>query len=154
MRTTGTPAGRCRAAIAALCIIAGAGVGGLAAAAATTPDPCSALSANQVRSWFGKDVVAKPMRGGPDERGCQWLLKDGSPGGLALTFGPAASYSPPTRRFGYRTLPGVGEKAYVVPVQGGWEAGALKGSASVWARSPNLSMTIAPSLLKTTVAKL
>ncbi|HWT05075.1 MAG TPA: hypothetical protein VN224_04915 [Xanthomonadales bacterium] len=112
------------------------------------------VPASQVRSWFGKDVVSRPTRGGPQEEGCQWLPKDGSPGGLALTVGPAGSYSPPTHRFGYKSLSGIGEKAYIVPIQGGWEAGAVKGGRSVWMRSPNLSNTIAQALLKMTVAKL
>ena len=156
MRTTGTPARRRHAAIVALClsVASAAGVRGAEVASASTTDPCTALPASQLRSWFRKDVVSRPMRGGPGEQGCQWLPKDGSTGGLALTFGPAGSYSPPTHRFGYKVLTGIGDKAYIVPVQGGWEAGALKGGTSVWARSPNLSNTIAPALLKMTVAKL
>jgi hypothetical protein len=137
-----------------LCLIVAGAVGFCGVAAAATADPCAVLPASQVRSWFGKDVVSKPARGGPQEAGCQWLPKDGSPGGLSVMFGPAGSYSPPTHRFGYKALPGLGDKAYVVPVQGGWEAGAVKGGKSVWARSPNLSNTIAPALLKMTVAKL
>jgi hypothetical protein len=112
------------------------------------------IPTSQLRSWFGKDVVSKSARGGPQENGCQWLPKDGSPGGLAVMLGPAGSYSPPTHRFGLKTLPGIGDKAYVVPVQGGWEAGALKGGTSVWTRSPNLRNAIAPELLKMIVAKL
>ncbi len=126
MPTTGFRARR-RPVIAALCFAIGsaAGGGGFDVATARTPDPCAVLPASQLRSWFGKEVLSKPTRGGP-----------------------------PTHRFGYRALPGIGEKAYIVPVQGGWEAGAVKGNKSVWARSPNLSNTIAPALLKTTVAKL
>ena len=153
MRTTGT---RARAVVAALGLstLSAAGVCGFGAAAASTPDPCAVLPASRVRAWFGKDVVSRPMRGGPQEEGCQWLPKDGTPGGLALLFGPAGSYSAPTHRFGYKAITGIGENAYFVPVQGGWEAGALKGGKSVWVRSPNLSNTIATALLKMTVAKL
>jgi hypothetical protein len=156
MRTTGTRACRRRAVLAALAlsIVSAAGVCGLGVATANTPDPCAVLPASQLRSWFGKEVVSRPTRGGPQEAGCQWLPKDGSPGGLALMFGPASSYSPPAHRFGYKPLSGIGDKAYTVPIQGGWEAGALKGGKSVWARSPNLSNTIATTLLKMTVAKL
>lgn len=155
MRTTGT-ARRHHAAIVALClcVASAAGFWGAQIASANTPDPCTVIPAGQLRSWFGKDVVSKPMRGAPGEQGCQWLPKDGSIGGLALTFGPAGSYSPPARRFGYKVLTGIGDKAYIVPVQGGWEAGALKGGTSVWARTPNLRNTIAPALLKIAVAKL
>jgi hypothetical protein len=123
-------------------------------ATASTPDPCAVIPASRLRSWFGKEVVSKPMRGGPQEQGCQWLPKDGSPGGLAFTLAPASSYSPPTRRFGYKEIAGIGDKAYIVPVQGGWEAGALKGGTAIWTRSPNLSSTIAPALLKMAVARL
>ena len=156
MRTTGTPARSRRAVVAALflAVVSAAGMCEVNAATANPPDACTAISASQLRSWFGKDVVSRPVRGGPGDQGCQWLPKDGSPGGLALTFGPAASYSPPTHKFGYKALTGIGDKAYIVPVQGGWEAGALKGGTSVWARSPNLSNTIAPALLKLTVAKI
>ena len=156
MRLLGTPFGRRGAALAVLCmsIVLGVGVSERAVVSAAPPDPCAIFPASQLRSWFGKDVVSKPARGGPQEQGCQWMPKDGSPGGLALMLGPAASYSPPTHRFGYKTLPGIGEQAYIVPVQGGWEAGALKSGTSVWMRSPNLSNTIAPTLLKMTVAKL
>ena len=143
-------------ACAALClsIASAAGVCGRGVASASTPDPCTVLPMSQLRTWFGKEVVSRPARGGPQENGCQWLPKDGSPGGLALMLGPAASFSPPTHRFGYKALSGIGEKAYIVPVQGGWEAGTLKGGTSVWVRSPNLSNIIAPALLKTIVAKL
>ena len=138
----------------ALCLsVVAASVCAFGVATASTPDPCAAIPASRLRSWFGKEVVSRPMRGGPQERGCQWLPKDGSPGGLALTLAPASSYSPPTRRFGYKEITGIGDKAYIVPVQGGWEAGALKGGTSVWSRSPNLSNTIAPSLLKMAIAK-
>jgi hypothetical protein len=156
MGTTGTPGHRRHAAIVAIClaVASAAGVGAAEVASATTPDPCTALSARQLRSWFGKEVAPKPMRGGPGEQGCQWLPKDGSAGGLALTYGPADGYSPPTHRFGYDVLTSIGDKAYIVPVQGGWEAGALKGRTSVWARSPNLSTTVAPAVLKMAVAKL
>lgn len=146
---------RRRAVIATLFLcVASAGVCGFDVATASTPDPCGLLPASQVRSWFGKDVVSKPMRGGAEEAGCQWLPKDGSPGGLALTIGAAGSYSPPTHRFGYKALSGIGENAYFVPIQGGWEAGALKGGKSVWTRSPNLSNSIATTVLKVVVAKL
>jgi len=140
--------------IATLCLSIASAACICGVAAASTPDPCAMVPASQVRSWFGKDVVSRPTRGGPQEEGCQWLPKDGSPGGLALTVGPAGSYSPPTHRFGYKSLSGIGEKAYIVPIQGGWEAGAVKGGRSVWMRSPNLSNTIAQALLKMTVAKL
>ena len=147
---------RYRAVIAALClsVASAAGACGAGVATASTLDPCAMLPASQLRSWFGKEVVSRPARGGPEEQGCQWSPKDGSPGGLALMLGPAGSYSPPTRRFGFRTLPGIGDKAYIVPIQGGWEAGALKGGKSVWTRSPNLSNAIAPALLKLMIAKL
>jgi hypothetical protein len=155
MQTTGTRTRRSRAALAGLCLsILGAGICGVGGATANTPDPCAAVPASRVRSWFGKDVVSRPTRGGPQEQGCQWLPKDGSPGGLAIMFGPAGSYSPPTHRFGYKALAGIGKSAYIVPVQGGWEAAALKDDKSVWMRSPNLSNAIAVPLLKTIVAKL
>jgi hypothetical protein len=156
MRTTGDRARRLCAVLGALClsIVCAVGVCGLRVATAAPPDPCTVFATSQLRSWFGKDVISRPMRGAPEEQGCQWLPKDGSPGGLALTFGPAGSYSPPTHRFGFKAVTGIGENAYIVPVQGGWEAGALKGGKSVWMRSPNLSNTIAPTLLKTAVGKL
>lgn len=156
MRAVGTRARRRRAVIAALflSIVGAAGVCGFDVATASTPDPCGVFPMSQVRSWFGKEVASRPMRGGPQETGCQWLPKDGSPGGLALMVGAAASYSPPTRRFGYKALSGIGEKAYFVPIQGGWEAGALKAGKSVWMRSPNLSNKIATTALSMVVAKL
>jgi hypothetical protein len=156
MRTIEIRALRRRAVLVALClsIVSAVGVRGPGVATAAALDPCAVVPTSQLRSWFGKEVVSKPTQGGPQEQGCQWLPKDGSPGGLALMFGPVASYSPPTHRFGYKPISGIGEKAYIVPVQGGWEAGALKSGKSVWMRSPNLSNTIAMPLLKMTVAKL
>ena len=156
MRTTGTRSARRRALLATLCLsVAGAvGVSGLGAEAADTPDPCAMFTTAQVRSWFGKEPVAKPTRGVPQEQGCQWLPKDGSPGGLAVTIAPSETYAPKTARYGYTALSGIGEKAYILPVQGGWEAGALKGRKAVWLRTPNLSKDIATTVLKAVAAKL
>ena len=139
----------CGAVLATLCLAAAG-----PAAAAETSDPCAMFTAAQARSWFGKDAVAKPTRGVPQEQGCQWLPKDGSPGGLAVSIAPADTYSPKPLRYGYAALAGIGDKAYLLPVQGGWEAGALKGGKAVWLRTPNLSKSIATTVLKAVVAKL
>jgi hypothetical protein len=156
MRATGTRSARRRALIAMLCLSLAGAVGASArgAEAAASADPCTMFTTAQVRSWFGKEAIAKPTRGVPQEQGCQWLPKDGSPGGLAVTIGPADSYSPKPAKFGFTALAGIGDKAYIVPVQGGWEAGALKGGKAVWLRTPNLSKDVAMTVLKAVVAKL
>ena len=126
---------------------------GLDAAAANAPNACAMLSSSQLRTWFGKDMVPEPTAGIPQAQGCQWAPKDGSQGALTLTIAPARYYVAPSLGKGFMRLKGIGEKAYIAPSLGGWEAGAVKGSKVVGIRTPAMSQGTAITILKTLVSK-
>lgn len=129
-------------------------VSGLGASAAPAPNACAMLSSSQLRTWFGKEMVPQATAGIPQAQGCQWAPKDGSQGALTLTIAPARYYVAPSLGKGFMRLNGIGEKAYIVPSLGGWEAGAVKGSKVVGIRTPAMSQHVAITVLKTLVAKL
>ena len=135
-------------------IVSAVGVSGLDASAANVPNACAMLSSGQLRSWFGKEMVPATTPAIPQAQGCQWAPKDGSQGALTMTIGPARYYVAPSLGKGFTKLKGIGEKAYIVPSLGGWEAGAVKGAKVVGIRTPAVSQSVAITVLKTLVAKL
>ena len=112
------------------------------------------LSPNQLHSWFGKAMKLGSMSDMPQAQGCQWLPADGSVGGLTAQIVPARYYTEPKLGNGFKTLAGIGEKAYILPSLGGWEAGALKGSKAVVIGTPNISRANAIAVLKTLAGKI
>jgi hypothetical protein len=62
--------------------------------------------------------------------GCQWP----APGGehsVMLQIVTAEHHTPPSEAEGFKELPAIGEKGYVLPEMGGWHAGAVKGGNSI-----------------------
>jgi hypothetical protein len=112
------------------------------------------LSANQLQSWLGKAMKLGSMSDMPQAQGCQWIPADGSVGGLTVQIVPARYYTEPKLGNGFKQLTGIGEKAYIVPSLGGWQAGALKGSKAVVIGTPNISRTNAIAVLKTLTGKI
>jgi hypothetical protein len=156
MRTTVSRSARRIAGIATLCLSIAAAFGGagFSVAAANAPSVCAMLSASNLRSWFGKEMVVRPNADLPQARGCQWVPADGSVGGLVVTIAPARYYVAPKLGAGFKALSGIGDKAYIVPSLGGWEAGAVKGTKAVGIRTPSMSQKTAITLLKTLVGKM
>jgi hypothetical protein len=112
------------------------------------------LSANQLHSWLGKSMKLGDMSDMPQAQGCQWLPADGSDGGLTVQIVPARYYLEPKLGHGFKKLTGVGQRAYIVPSLGGWEAGALKGSKAVVIGTPGISQLNAIAVLKTLAGKI
>jgi hypothetical protein len=156
VQTTHAPRHYRAALTAALClsVLAGAAMSAAPPAAANSPSVCGMLSANQLRSWFGKAMKLGSMSDMPQAQGCQWVPADGSVGGLTAQVVPARYYTEPKLGKGFKTVAGVAQKAYVVPSLGGWEAGALKGTKAVVIRTPETSAGTAIAVLKTLAAKI
>jgi len=156
MRTTVSRSTRPTAGIAILCLSIAAAFGGagFSVAAASAPSVCGMLSSSNLRSWFGKEMVVRPNADLPQARGCQWVPADGSAGGLVVTIAPARYYVAPKLGAGFKALSGIGDKAYIVPSLGGWEAGAVKGKNTIGIRTPSMSQEKAIALLKTIVGKM
>jgi hypothetical protein len=155
VRTTQTLPLQRVAIIATLCVsvLGGVAMTGGRPAAANSPTVCAMLSANQLHSWFGKTMKLGDMSDMPQAQGCQWLPADGSDGSMTAQIVPARYYNEPKLGNGFKKLTGVGEKAYIVPSLGGWEAGALKGSKAVVIRA-DISRANAIAVLKTFAAKI
>ena len=137
-----------------LSALGGVAMTGSRPAAANSPAVCAMLSPNQLHSWFGKAMKLGSMSDIPQAQGCQWLPADGGTGSLTAQIVPARYYTEPKLGDGFKTLAGIGEKAYIVPSLGGWEAGALKGSKAVVIRTPKTSRANAISVLKTLAGKI
>jgi hypothetical protein len=141
--------------LAGLClsVLGGVATIGSGPAAANSPAVCAMLSPNQLHSWFGTAMKVESISDIPQAQGCQWLPADGRPGSLTAQIVPARYYTEPKLGDGFKTLAGIGEKAYIVPSLGGWEAGALKGSKAVVIRTPKTSRANAIAVLKTLAGK-
>ena len=89
-------------------------------------DVCAMLSTNDVRGWFGTDMVPQqPPIPVPGSLGCDW---NGS-GDALLTVRliPPDYYVEPRRAPKYERIAGIGSKAYVAYELHGWTSGAVKG---------------------------
>lgn len=62
--------------------------------------------------------------------GCQWADKDGA-GYALLQIVPEEYYETPSRAPGYKKLPDVGKRGFVVPEEGGWGGGVIKGGQGI-----------------------
>ena len=62
--------------------------------------------------------------------GCQWTVGGGN-GSMLVQVGPARYHERPSAAPGYKKMPEIGEKAFVVPEMGGWHAGSLHGEHAV-----------------------
>ena len=96
-------------------------------AAANNPQ-CKAFTSAEAGKYIGEPVS------GPNNAamgsGCQWLARDGS-GDVMVQVVPAQYHTQPSAAPGYKEVAGVGEKGFVAPEMGGWQAGAIAGANAV-----------------------
>jgi hypothetical protein len=136
---------------------AGYGIGSPAQAAATkSADVCGMLSSAQLRPMWGKEMATRHAAELPQTLGCDWGATDGRGGLLTVRVIPSRYYEEPSLARGFKLLPGIADKAYVLPELGGWRAGALKGAKAVVIQvdGGKSNQNTAVTLLKTLVRKI
>ena len=89
---------------------------------------CKLFSRDEVAAYIGEPVNAgtNAVMG----TGCQWLASDDS-GDVMVMVIPPDYHTPPSMADGFKELPDIGTKGYVVPEMGGWAAGAIVGADAV-----------------------
>ena len=95
---------------------------GAADSAATDP-VCKMFTVDEIAVYEGVPVAAgKNAAAGS---GCQWMDTDGE-GYALLQIVPEDYYEASSRSPGYKELPDVGKRAFVVPEESGWGGGVIK----------------------------
>ncbi len=142
---------------AAVCLFVSGMCGFVSAPAnANSAKLCAMLSPGELHSWFGKAYHVRPSDDYPERQTCAWAPVDGSLGTLLVLTAPADYYSTASSVDGPKKLQGIGEKAYVGKLFGGWTAGALKGTKIVKLNLPAGIGTekTAVAVLKTLVSRM
>jgi hypothetical protein len=99
------------------------------ARASASANPQSALfKPAELERYVGKSL--KPGRNAGGGAGCQWVATDDE-GDVIVTVVPARYHEPRTLAKGFKPLPAIGSKGFVVPELGGWVAGTIVGDESV-----------------------
>ena len=95
--------------------------------AANNPQ-CKLFTLAEAAKYIGEPVgkIANAGMG----MGCQWLAKD-EDGDMMVTVVPAQYHEVPSLAKGFKRLPAIGPKAFVVPELGGWAAGTISGNEAV-----------------------
>jgi hypothetical protein len=91
-------------------------------AAANNPQ-CKLYSKAEAGAYLGASVSGMDNAAGG--MGCQWLAK-GDGNSMMVVVVPARYYEAASLAKGFKKLPGVGQKGFVVPDMG-WAAGAIQG---------------------------
>ncbi len=120
-------------------------------AAADNPQ-CKLFNPAELQAYVGES-----LEGGTNAAmgtGCQWPASDDS-GDVMVVVIPPDYHTPPTLAEGYKELPDVGTKGYVVPEMGGWAAGAVVGAdaVKVSVAGEKASADMAVALLKETIKR-
>ncbi|MEZ5404108.1 MAG: hypothetical protein R2729_30795 [Bryobacteraceae bacterium] len=113
---------------------------------------CKLFTPAEASKYVGKAVG--PGKNAASGSGCQWADKDYE-GDMLVQIVAASYHTPPTQAKGYRALPDLGTKGFVVPEMGGWKAAVIRGSESivVSVSGPSASEQTAVRLLKETLAR-
>lgn len=107
---------------------------------------CKLFTVDEIASYEGAPVAAGANAAMGS--GCQWVNRQGQ-GDAMIQVVPARYFEAASEAPGYKELPDTGEKAFVVPRMGGWQAGAIKGDKAVMVSTgASSSETKAASLLK------
>ena len=120
-----------------------------------TGDAKGGADSNPLCQLFTVDEIANyegaPVAGGTNAAmgtGCQWVHRQGQ-GSAMIQVVPARYFKAASAAPGYKELPDVGEKGFVVPQMGGWQAGVIKGDKAVMvSTSASSSEAKAASLLR------
>ena len=100
---------------------------GAAGKAATDP-VCKLFTVDEIAAYEGAPVAAGINAAAGS--GCQWMDKDGE-GYALLQIVPEDYYETSSSSPGYKELPDVGKKAFVVPEEKGWGGGVIKGGKGI-----------------------
>lgn len=86
--------------------------------------------------------------------GCQWAAKDDD-GDMMVQIVSASYHEQPTLAKGYKAMPELGTKGFVVPEMGGWKAAVIRDKESiiVTVAGPAASQQTAIALLKETLSR-
>ena len=96
--------------------------------AATNP-VCKLFTVDEIAVYEGVPVAAG--QNAAMGSGCQWMDTDGE-GYALLQVVPEDYYeASSSSASGYKELPDVGKKGFVVPEEGGWGGGAIKGGKGI-----------------------
>lgn len=97
---------------------------GDAQGSATDNPNCKLFTPAELETYIGEPLNAGINSG--MGMGCQWTAKDGE-GDVMVIAVPANYAEVPSLAGGFRELPELGEKGFVVPELGGWVAAAIRG---------------------------
>jgi hypothetical protein len=89
---------------------------------------CQLFTLDEIASYEGAPVAAGTNAA--MGTGCQWVNRQGQESAM-LQVVPARYFEAASEAPGYKELPEAGEKGFVVPQMGGWQAGAIKGQKAV-----------------------
>jgi hypothetical protein len=101
--------------------------GDAAAKAASNPQ-CKLFTQVEIARYVGEPV--QPGENAAGGSACQWSSKDGEADAMVQVV-PSSYLVPPKLAKGFKAVPGLGAKGYVVPEMGGWAAGAVDGEVGV-----------------------
>ena len=113
---------------------------------------CKLFTAAEASKYVGKTVgEGKNAAMGS---GCQWAAKDYD-GDMMVQIVPASYHEQPTLAKGFKAIPELGTKGFVIPEMGGWKAAVLRGTESiiVTVAGPAASQQTAVALLKETLSR-
>ena len=97
------------------------------ASAASNPQ-CKQFTLEEVAAYEGTPVSAG--KNAAMGSGCQWTDSQGNHSAMLQVI-PADYHEPPSNASGYKELPDIGKRGFIVPDMGGWSAAAISGSHSV-----------------------
>lgn len=89
---------------------------------------CRLFTREEIARYVGEAV--QPAENAAAGSGCMWSAKDGE-GSALVQVVPSQYLVEPKLAQGYKPLPSVGTRGYVVPEMGGWAAGAVVGEDGI-----------------------
>lgn len=113
---------------------------------------CKLFTAAEASKYVGKTVG--DGKNAAMGSGCQWAAKDYE-GDMMVQIVPASYHEQPKLAKGFRAMPDLGTKGFVVPEMGGWKAAVLRGEESiiVTVAGPAASQQTVVTLLKETLSR-
>lgn len=119
---------------------------------ATHNPQCRLFTQEEIARYLGEAV--QPAENAAAGSGCIWPAKAGE-GSALVQVVPSQYLVEPKLAQGYKPLPGVSTRGYVVPEMGGWTAGAVVGEEGivVSVSGKAASETTAVSLLQETIKR-
>jgi hypothetical protein len=89
---------------------------------------CKLFSTAEAGRYIGAPVVA--MENAAMGAGCQWVAK-GDNDSMVVAVVPKSNHEPAKSAAGFKKLPDVGVRGFVVPDMGGWVAGTIVGPDAI-----------------------